>query len=88
MASLYELWSLGAVDNLGNITQLGMKMSQFPMDPCLGKILIKSVDYGCSKEMLSVVAMLCVPTVFYRPPERQQEADSAREKFLCLNRTT
>lgn len=82
MASLYELWSLGAVDNLGNITQLGMKMSQFPMDPCLGKILIKSVDYGCSKEMLSVVAMLCVPTVFYRPPERQQEADSAREKFF------
>lgn len=82
MASLYELWSLGAVDNLGNITQLGLKMSQFPMDPCLGKILIKSVDYGCSKEMLTVVAMLCVPTVFYRPPERQQEADSAREKFF------
>ncbi|KAG5368435.1 Pre-mRNA-splicing factor ATP-dependent RNA helicase prp16 [Yarrowia sp. C11] len=82
MASLYELWSLGAVDNLGNITKLGMDMSQFPMDPCLGKILLKSVDYGCSKEMLSVVAMLCVPSVFYRPPERQQEADSAREKFF------
>ncbi|KAG5360138.1 Pre-mRNA-splicing factor ATP-dependent RNA helicase PRP16 [Yarrowia sp. B02] len=82
MSSLYELWSLGALDNLGNITQLGMKMSQFPMDPCLGKILIKSVDYGCSKEMLSVAAMLCVPSVFYRPPERQGQADSAREKFF------
>lgn len=82
MASLYELWSLGAVDNLGNITKLGMNMSSFPMDPCLGKILLKSVEYRCSKEMLTVVAMLCVPTVFYRPPERQGEADSAREKFF------
>lgn len=82
MASLYELWSLGALDNLGRLTSLGRKIAQFPMDPSLGRVLIKSVDYGCSKEMLSVIAMLCVPSVFYRPQERQDEADAAREKFF------
>ncbi|KAJ5763759.1 hypothetical protein N7533_002440 [Penicillium manginii] len=59
--SLFELWSLGALDNLGELTHL---------------------EYGCSEEMLTIVSMLSVPNVFYRPKERQEESDSAREKFF------
>jgi len=44
-------------------------------------MLIASVEYGCSKEMLTIVSMLSVPSVFYRPKERMEEADAAREKF-------
>lgn len=80
--SLYNLWSLGALDNLGRLTPLGKRMSSFPMDPSLAKLIIKSVEYGCSKEMLTIVSMLSVPSVFNRPKERQAEADSAREKFF------
>ncbi|KAJ5656814.1 hypothetical protein N7507_008764 [Penicillium longicatenatum] len=81
--SLFELWSLGALDNLGDLTHLGRRMTPFPMDPPLAKLLImSSEEYGCSEEMLTIVSMLSVPNVFYRPKERQEESDSAREKFF------
>lgn len=80
--SMYQLWVLGALNNVGDLTPLGRKMSQFPMEPSLSKILIASVDYGCSTEVLTIVSMLSVPSVFYRPKERQEESDAAREKFF------
>ncbi|KAJ5758014.1 uncharacterized protein N7511_006708 [Penicillium nucicola] len=81
--SLFELWSLGALDNLGDLTSLGRRMTPFPMDPPLAKLIIMaSEEYGCSEEMLTIVAMLSVPNVFYRPKERMEESDSAREKFF------
>ncbi|KAI2473523.1 P-loop containing nucleoside triphosphate hydrolase protein [Annulohypoxylon bovei var. microspora] len=80
--SLFDLWALGALDNLGELTDLGSKMNAFPMDPSLAKLLIMSEEYGCSEEMVTIVSMLSVPNVFYRPKERQEESDAAREKFF------
>ena len=80
--SLFDLWALGALDNLGELTSLGKKMNAFPMDPPLAKLLIMSEEYGCSEEMVTIVSMLSVPNVFYRPKERQDESDAAREKFF------
>ncbi|KAI0641179.1 P-loop containing nucleoside triphosphate hydrolase protein [Trametes meyenii] len=79
--SMYQLWVLGALDNVGDLTPNGRKMSEFPMEPSMAKMLIQSVEYRCSAEMLTIVSMLSVPSVFYRPKERQEEADAAREKF-------
>ncbi|KAI6137026.1 pre-mRNA splicing factor [Pisolithus sp. B1] len=79
--SMYQLWVLGALDNVGDLTPIGRKMSEFPMEPSMAKMLIASVDYKCSAEMLTIVSMLSVPSVFYRPKERMEEADAAREKF-------
>ncbi|KAL1956699.1 hypothetical protein VTO42DRAFT_6849 [Malbranchea cinnamomea] len=81
--SLYDLWALGALDNLGDLTPMGRRMSAFPMDPSLAKLLITAAEeYDCSEEMLTIVSMLSVPSVFYRPKERQEESDVAREKFF------
>ena len=80
--SLFELWALGALDNIGDLTSMGKKMTAFPMDPSLAKLIITSEDYGCSEEVLTIVSMLSVPSVFYRPKERQEESDAAREKFF------
>jgi pre-mRNA-splicing factor ATP-dependent RNA helicase DHX38/PRP16 len=80
--SLFDLWALGALNNIGDLTPVGKKMTAFPMDPSLAKLLITSEEYGCSEEMLTIVSMLSVPSVFYRPKERQDESDAAREKFF------
>ena len=82
--SLFDLWALGALTNLGELTDLGRKMTSFPMDPSLAKLVITSAtpDYSCSEEMLTIVSMLSVPSVFYRPKERLEESDTAREKFF------
>ncbi|KAJ3012893.1 UNVERIFIED_CONTAM: DEAH-box RNA helicase prp16 [Siphonaria sp. JEL0065] len=80
--SMYQLWVLGALDNTGELTDTGRKMVEFPLDPSLSKMLIVSTEMGCSAEILIIVSMLSVPSIFYRPKERAEESDAAREKFM------
>jgi len=68
---MYILWFLGALDNLGGLTELGRKMAEFPLDPPLSKMLIKSSEFDCSEEILTIVSMLSVPAIFYRPKDRE-----------------
>jgi len=37
---------------------------------------------GCTAEVLLVVSMLSVDTVFFRPKDREEESDAARERFF------
>ena len=80
--SMYSLWILGALDNTGGLTKLGSKMVEFPVDPPLAQMLIKAEETKCSNEMLTVVAMLSVPSIWFRPKDREDESDAAREKFF------
>lgn len=80
--SMYQLWVLGALDNTGGLTGLGRKMVEFPLDPPLAKMLLVGAELGCSNEILTIVSMLSVPSVFFRPPDRAEESDAAREKFF------
>lgn len=79
--SMYQLWTLGALDNTGRLTDLGRKMVEFPLDPTLSKMLIVSEGMQCSDEILTVVSMLSVPAIFFRPKGREEDADSKKEKF-------
>lgn len=79
--SQYQLWILGALDNTGVLTKLGRAMVEFPLDPALSKMLLAAVDMRCSEEILTIVSMLSVPALFYRPKGREEEADAMREKF-------
>ncbi|KAK9768112.1 DEAH-box ATP-dependent RNA helicase prp22 [Basidiobolus ranarum] len=81
ITALEQLYALSALDNEGLLTRLGRKMAEFPLDPPLAKMLIMSVDLGCSEEILTVVAMLSIQSVFYRPKEKQALADSKKAKF-------
>ncbi|KAF8985801.1 DEAH-box RNA helicase prp16 [Entomortierella lignicola] len=80
--SMYQLWIQGALDNTGELTPMGKKMAVFPTEPSLAKMLIVAEKMGCTAEIVTIVSMLSVPTVFYRPKERLEESDSAREKFF------
>lgn len=66
----------------GGLTTLGQKMVAFPLDPPLSKMLLMGAQLGCSEEVLTIVSMLSVPTVFFRPADRQEEAVAAHEKFF------
>lgn len=81
LTALEELYALSALDGEGLLTRQGRKMADFPMEPGLAKVLIASVDSKCSDEMLTIVAMLSVQNVFYRPKEKQQQADQKKAKF-------
>ena len=79
--SMEELYALGALDDEGLLTRLGRRMAEFPLEPSLSKILILSAKMGCSEEILTIVSMLSVDNVFYRPKEKQAQADQKRAKF-------
>ena len=66
MRALELLNYLAALDDDGNLTELGAIMAEFPLDPQLAKMLIASCEYNCSNEILSIVAMLSVPQCFVR----------------------
>jgi pre-mRNA-splicing factor ATP-dependent RNA helicase DHX38/PRP16 len=73
---------LGALDNTSALTDTGRHMVEFPLDPPLAKMLLAGAAMGCGAEVLTIVSVLSVPTVFFRPPDRAEESDAAREKFF------
>ncbi|CAG8684470.1 17134_t:CDS:10, partial [Gigaspora rosea] len=81
LTALEQLYALSALDDEGLLTRLGRKMAEFPLEPPLSKMLILAVDLGCSDEILTIVAMLSVQNVFYRPKEKQAIADQKKAKF-------
>ena len=80
--ALEQLYALSALNDRGELTKMGRRMAEFPMDPQLSKMLIKAAEYGVSTEILSICGMLQIgASVFYRPKERALHADNARINF-------
>ncbi|KAL3085159.1 hypothetical protein niasHS_010228 [Heterodera schachtii] len=81
ITALYQLYQLSALDEDGLLTRLGRRMAEFPLEPSLAKMLIMSVELGCADDILTIVSMLSVQNVFYRPKEKQELADEKKSKF-------
>eukprot|EP00002_Diphylleia_rotans_P005867 TRINITY_DN1507_c0_g1_i11.p1 TRINITY_DN1507_c0_g1~~TRINITY_DN1507_c0_g1_i11.p1 ORF type:complete len:713 (+),score=145.57 TRINITY_DN1507_c0_g1_i11:50-2188(+) len=81
MRALELLNYLGALDDEGDLTELGAMMAEFPVDPQLAKMLIESSKFKCSNEILTITALLSVPDVFVRPKDAQRAADEAKSRF-------
>ncbi len=85
MRALELLNYLAALDDDGNLTDLGSVMAEFPLDPQLAKMLISSCSLHCSNEILSITAMLSVPQCFVRPNEAKKPADDAKMRFAHID---
>ncbi|KAM9835287.1 pre-mRNA-splicing factor ATP-dependent RNA helicase DHX15 [Syngnathus typhle] len=81
MRALELLNHLEALDDDGDLTDLGAMMAEFPLDPQLAKMVVASCESGCSDEALSITAMLSVPQCFLRPPAAKKAADDAKMRL-------
>jgi len=82
MRALEQLYALGSLNDKGELTKLGRRMAEFPMDPQLSKMLTASEVHGVSSEVLSIAAMLQIgASIYFRPKERALHADNARLNF-------
>jgi len=64
MQALEELDYLAALDDDGNLSEIGIIVSEIPLDPQMAKALLASCEFDCVSEMLTIAAMLsgmCVP---------------------------
>lgn len=58
MQALEELDYLAALDDDGNLSEIGIIMSEIPLEPQMAKALLASCEFDCVSEMLTVAAML------------------------------
>ncbi|KAL3282275.1 hypothetical protein HHI36_005465 [Cryptolaemus montrouzieri] len=80
--ALEQLYALGALNHHGELTKLGRRMAEFPVDPMMAKMLLASEKYNCSEEVVTIAAMLSVNgAIFYRPKDKIVHADTARKNF-------
>ncbi|XP_043706537.1 pre-mRNA-splicing factor ATP-dependent RNA helicase DEAH1 [Telopea speciosissima] len=86
LKALELLFALNALNNLGELTKVGRRMAEFPLDPMLSKMIVASEKYKCSDEIISIAAMLSIGnSIFYRPKDKQVHADNARMNFHTGN---
>ncbi|MBA0744098.1 hypothetical protein Gogos_006735 [Gossypium gossypioides] len=86
LKALELLFALSALNKLGELTKVGRRMAEFPLDPMLSKMIVASDKYKCSDEVISIAAMLSVGnSIFYRPKDKQVHADNARMNFHTGN---
>lgn len=80
--SLEQLYALGALNDRGELTKLGRRMAEFPLDPMMSKSLIASEKFGCVAEIMTICAMLSVNnSIFYTPKDKKVHAENARVNF-------
>ncbi|KAG2113658.1 pre-mRNA splicing factor [Suillus cothurnatus] len=81
--ALELLYALGALNDRGELTKLGRRMAEFPVDPMLSKAIISSEKYSCTDEVLTIISMLSESSsLFYRPKDKKMHADQARQNFV------
>ncbi|MBV98136.1 ATP-dependent RNA helicase DQX1, partial [Eschrichtius robustus] len=62
MQALEDLDYLAALDDNGDLSDLGVILSEFPLAPDLAKALLASCEFDCVDEMLTLAAMLTAPS--------------------------
>uniref|UniRef100_A0A672RAN1 RNA helicase n=1 Tax=Sinocyclocheilus grahami TaxID=75366 RepID=A0A672RAN1_SINGR len=82
MQALEELDYLAALDDDGNLSEIGIIMSEFPLEPQMAKTLLASCEFDCVSEVLTIAAMLTAPSSFVTPPvELRQKALLCHKRF-------
>ncbi|KAI8922524.1 P-loop containing nucleoside triphosphate hydrolase protein [Powellomyces hirtus] len=80
--ALEQLYALGALNDEGGLSELGQQMAELPLDPVYSKVLLQSVKYKCTKEVLTVIAMLSVDLIFFSPNDKREQAGQAKKRFM------
>lgn len=74
MQALEDLDYLAALDDDGNLSEVGIIMSELPLEPPLAKALIAACEYDCVDELLTIAAMLTAPSCFVTADPSREEA--------------
>ncbi len=76
------LFELGAVDGDKRLTELGRRLSRFPVDPRIARIILAADEFNCLAEVLIIAAALEIQDPRERPHDKQEQADTKHEQFV------
>ncbi len=75
------LFELGALDGQRKLTPLGRKLSRWPVDVRLGRIVLEGQRQGCLEDAMVLAAALSIQDPRERPLEATAAADEMHERF-------
>ena len=82
IADGYQLLAeLGAVDENKQLTAIGWRLSKFPIDPKIARMILAAKQENCLREILIIAAALSLQDPRDRPFEHQAAADNAHRRF-------
>ena len=64
MWALENLYINGCMDEEGELTDLGKKLGEMPIDLKMAKMIVNGDKYGCTSEMITIAAMMSVQNPF------------------------
>ena len=76
------LFEIGAIDERNELTPMGRRLSRFPVDPRIARIILAGDHFGCLADILIIAAALEIQDPRERPVDRQQQADVKHEPFV------
>ena len=77
------LAELGAVETkTSRITPIGRQLTQLPVDPRLGRMIVESKKHGVTREVIAIAAALTIQDPRERPLERRAQADQQHARFV------
>ncbi|CAH8264868.1 unnamed protein product [Arabidopsis lyrata] len=75
------LKTIGALNDMEELTPLGRHLCTLPVDPNIGKMLLIGAIFQCVNPALTIAAALAYRSPFVLPLNRKEEADEAKRYF-------
>ena len=84
LEALKQLYYFQCIDQKGQVTALGKLVVEYPLQPSLARVLIRSQELDCIDAVAPIVAMLSVEGVFVRPSGKKQgeRANEAHKEIM------
>ncbi|KAI0034623.1 P-loop containing nucleoside triphosphate hydrolase protein [Vararia minispora EC-137] len=81
-SSLQTLLFLGALDRHRGLTELGRQMAAFPLDSEYSAIMLASISFRCTSEILAILSLMSASSPLFPDSSTEREAASeVRAKF-------
>jgi len=75
------LHELGAIDEIGALTDLGRELAHLPVDPTVGRMILQARTEQALREVVIIAAALSIQDPRERPLDQQEKADAAHRRF-------
>lgn len=84
--SLNQLFLLGALEENGQLSEVGRTMARFPLSPALGRVIVAAAepDADCVLEVLDIIAILTTDNniyILHDSEEKREETFEARKEL-------
>lgn len=83
--TLQEIQALSIQDGKESLTPLGAHLANLPVDVHIGKMILFGAIFRCLDPILTIAAALSFKSPFVRPFGKEDEADTARNRFRVQN---